>query len=57
MHSWIEPREDKVEAKGKGTLQTYWLNGDKKTAANHQRKAQSYSGIFDVPVDEEVSKP
>ncbi len=22
---WIEPREDLVEAKGKGTMQTYWL--------------------------------
>jgi class 3 adenylate cyclase len=25
MASWIEPREDLVEAKGKGKLQTYWL--------------------------------
>lgn len=23
--SWIRPREDKIEAKGKGLLQTYWL--------------------------------
>ena len=23
--SWLQPREDKVEAKGKGTLSTFWL--------------------------------
>jgi hypothetical protein len=23
---WVKPREDIVEAKGKGTMQTYWLN-------------------------------
>lgn len=23
--SWIQPRKDKIEAKGKGQLQTYWL--------------------------------
>lgn len=23
---WIEPREDIVDAKGKGLMQTYWLN-------------------------------
>ena len=34
---WIEPREDLVEAKGKGTIQTYWLrvggkdDGDRNT--------------------------
>jgi class 3 adenylate cyclase len=31
---WIEKREDMVQAKGKGTLQTYWLVGD----AQHQAK-------------------
>lgn len=25
---WIRAREDKVEAKGKGTMQTYWLEMD-----------------------------
>lgn len=24
--NWIKPREDIVEAKGKGVLKTYWLN-------------------------------
>ena len=24
---WAKPREDLVEAKGKGTLQTYWIDG------------------------------
>jgi Adenylate and Guanylate cyclase catalytic domain len=23
---WVHPREDKIHAKGKGELQTYWIN-------------------------------
>jgi hypothetical protein len=30
---WIEPREDLVEAKGKGTMQTYWLKLESKAGA------------------------
>lgn len=32
---WIQPREDVIDAKGKGMMQTYWLNIDsKKTISN-----------------------
>ena len=30
--SWVAQREDKIVAKGKGELQTYWLIGQKKSA-------------------------
>jgi len=37
---WIRPREDKVSAKGKGTMQTYWLemDGITKAVSNDGRK-------------------
>lgn len=31
---WITPREDKIVAKGKGELETYWVDPQKKTMKN-----------------------
>jgi len=48
--SWLIPREDKIEAKGKGLLQTYFLTLDKKgceTESNCSAETLSLSG-FDL---------
>lgn len=29
---WVEPREDKITAKGKGEMQTYWVNVKKSSS-------------------------
>jgi hypothetical protein len=44
---WIKPREDQVQAKGKGTMQTYWLN----PAAKKGSSAASNEGEATFPVD------
>jgi len=45
--SWLVEREDAVEAKGKGLMQTFWLQGEKKdTKAVHETSGRSY--IFEI---------
>jgi hypothetical protein len=43
---WIKPREDLVQAKGKGAMQTYWLNPGK-----GQRGSSVASSEGGAPVD------
>jgi class 3 adenylate cyclase len=33
MGSWVKPRESLIQAKGKGTMQTYWIEDNKVTSA------------------------
>ena len=47
--SWLEERRDMVEAKGKGTLQTYWLVPGRsiiKNRAGAQRRAGDEESMF-----------
>ena len=52
---WLKPREDLVQAKGKGLLRTYWMVGlhrsDEKSAASGVRRASTTS---DDQSEEEV---
>ena len=49
--SWIKPREDKIEAKGKGLLQCYWLDpkldnlfsSSSSSSTNHNNKVDQMS--------------
>lgn len=49
--SWIEPRVDLVEAKGKGKLQTYWLKknfkraGTRSTESDHSQSSSSPESV------------
>jgi hypothetical protein len=45
---WIKPRKDLVEAKGKGAMQTYWLNPG---AAQRGSSVASSEGAGTSPVD------
>lgn len=48
---WIEARADKVNAKGKGVLQTYWLTvaGEKSSAGQSDYSATTSTAIEDCP--------
>jgi hypothetical protein len=46
---WIKPREDLVQAKGKGAMQTYWLNPGK--ALRGSSVASSEGGAATSSVD------
>ena len=50
---WISKREDKIIAKGKGELQTYWLVGTKKAPARARSDSASVSS--EVVTDSEAS--
>ena len=54
LESWVEPREDLVHAKGKGCLQTYWLeipdDNNDCTLANVNSVAKSHPN-FDQFMD------
>lgn len=56
-HSWLVPREDKIVAKGKGEMQTYWVSirANTKTASTNGASSDQDSliGILDDGVDEE----
>ena len=51
--SWIRPRDDRVEAKGKGILQTYWLVYEGRGTDD----AHSSSGDSDRDVDRPLGLP
>eukprot|EP00538_Stauroneis_constricta_P006255 CAMPEP_0119548160 /NCGR_PEP_ID=MMETSP1352-20130426/2143_1 /TAXON_ID=265584 /ORGANISM="Stauroneis constricta, Strain CCMP1120" /LENGTH=768 /DNA_ID=CAMNT_0007593349 /DNA_START=72 /DNA_END=2378 /DNA_ORIENTATION=+ len=36
---WLTPREDKVFAKGKGEMQTYWINTDTRSTTSDQSRS------------------
>lgn len=44
---WITARENKVKAKGKGTIQTYWLEVDPLSFSNNQSTAILYNELKD----------
>lgn len=52
--AWFSPREDKIEAKGKGILQTYWINTEvapsattrHSTTDSSDRPDPSIGGLF-----------
>ena len=43
MENWLLPREDKIEAKGKGLLQTYWLQ--QPNEAGPMKKVSSFANM------------
>jgi class 3 adenylate cyclase len=45
--SWLKPREQKVVAKGKGEMQTYWLNPDD-SSGRSETASISNSSITDI---------
>ncbi|KAL7566017.1 hypothetical protein ACA910_011036 [Epithemia clementina (nom. ined.)] len=45
---WVTPREDAVEAKGKGVLKTFWINP---RANKQESEATSKSGSSNDPID------
>ena len=51
---WLQTRHEKVEAKGKGTLNTYWL--DLKSAADGHAKEGSSAGGSGIGSDENVAQ-
>jgi Adenylate and Guanylate cyclase catalytic domain len=59
--AWIQPRETLIHAKGKGTLQTYWVDFAKRSVSNQSASLESgdettnretESGIMDERVDD-----
>lgn len=69
--AWFTPRDDQVEAKGKGFLQTYWVNAEVAQSATTRHSTTDYSsspdnfpmklgsldehGEDEMPEDEEAS--
>ena len=49
--SWIKPREEIVHAKGKGTLQTYWLLPKREIAASQYQSSDGGTSEADLVVD------
>ena len=54
---WIEPRDDLVEAKGKGKLQTYWLKrhlkrNDTRSTGSREDSSSSPELGSDTPGDQ-----
>ena len=57
--SWVAQREDKIVAKGKGELQTYWLIGQKKTTmsvASDSSKPSNESDIGEEEIEASTSQ-
>jgi len=53
--SWIRQREDKIVAKGKGELTTFWLElGSLKRTESHYSEGASVSGCSDVVEEIEI---
>lgn len=58
---WVIPREEKVEAKGKGLLQTYWIE---QQSSGHEKKDKtsraspdfSQSSTFSIPPDRKIER-
>ena len=50
---WLTPRDAKVEAKGKGELQTYWLSttSQEELDGGNSTKTGASSEEFDGPLD------
>lgn len=54
---WVTPREDKIEAKGKGWLQTYWVNIDVASSAgtgSNPRTASTNGSMSNAQEDTRV---
>jgi len=55
---WITPRKDKIQAKGKGELQTYWLeiksdgNGSSVDMSNESESASDYSDVTEDSMED-----
>jgi hypothetical protein len=49
---WVKPRDTMVTAKGKGRLQTYWLNASLGSSVNNERKGNKDSDIIRGTEDE-----
>jgi Adenylate and Guanylate cyclase catalytic domain len=47
---WVTPREEEVEIKGKGNMQTYWISLDKKTSRNESHTTSESSGSENASV-------
>lgn len=45
--SWLDPREDKIKAKGKGEMQTYWVSAEKARRRNSSGDLNSASSESD----------
>ena len=59
MSEWITPREDLINAKGKGKLQTYWvepkiLSGGTKSIAPSEQASIAYQTLGGVKLDEKI---
>jgi Adenylate and Guanylate cyclase catalytic domain len=46
-NSWVTAREDKIIAKGKGELQTFWLTVTDRSDTNSSKKGDHTSGTFE----------
>ena len=55
--SWLAPREDLVEAKGKGTLQTYWVEPIRGANAAVSNMSKTLSTSEDSCEEEENESP
>ncbi|CAB9526092.1 Receptor-type guanylate cyclase gcy [Seminavis robusta] len=54
-NGWISPREDKIDAKGKGLLQTYWLElDDRSETASSSNDGGSVASFVDEAQDDEA---
>lgn len=51
---WIEPREETVDVKGKGKMQTYWLIPQKKEGDARVSLALQQSTVFDLDQSERI---
>jgi hypothetical protein len=49
---WVSMRPDKVVAKGKGELQTYWVSVREKTVKNTTTRTASFSSGMTLPLDD-----
>jgi class 3 adenylate cyclase len=47
MGDWVKPRESLIQAKGKGTMQTYWIDDPHTIAASVDTPDESYSHLND----------
>jgi hypothetical protein len=56
---WLQPREDKVQAKGKGVLDTFWLNPSQKrkgstTSSQNDSVTFETAESLEAPTDADV---
>mmetsp|Transcript_17163 Transcript_17163/g.47039 ORF Transcript_17163/g.47039 Transcript_17163/m.47039 type:complete len:97 (+) Transcript_17163:37-327(+) len=55
---WVVPRDDAVNAKGKGEMQTYWLDLSGSSASTHggsvmfSSSSANINGVLDTPKEE-----